>query len=144
MVGAFVSQSDSAWSIYLQFLQIRLCSPKFSRGDLVLLQSLIDEFFPQFLNEFGENHDLKANGHFLQHYHKMIEIFGPLVKTLRFEAKHSYFRCLAGNKNGKNIFESMENFPSYVHVSCLFSEEQFRTQEPTVHWSSRKSHAKFH
>ena len=143
MVGAFVSQSDSAGSIYLQFLQIRLCSPKFSRRELILLV-INYEFFPQFLNEFGENYNLKANGHFLQHYPKMIEIFGPLVKTLRFEAKHSYFKCLAGNKNGKNIFESMENFPSYVHVSCLFSEEHFRTQEPTVHWSTRKSNAKFH
>ena len=110
MVGSFVPQSDSAWLIYLQFLQIseRLCSPKFSRGDLVFLQSLIDEFFPQFLDEFGENYDLKPKDHFLQHYPKMIEIFGPLVKTLRFEAKHSYFKsCLAGNKNRKNIFQTM-------------------------------------
>ena len=39
MVGSFVPQSDSSWLIYLQFLQIteRLCSPKFSRGDLVFL-----------------------------------------------------------------------------------------------------------
>ena len=83
MVGSFVPQSDSAWLIYLQFLQIngRLCSPKFNRGDSVFLQSLIDEFFPQFLDEFGENYDLKPKGHFLQHYPKMIEIFGPLVKT---------------------------------------------------------------
>ena len=51
MVGSFVPQSDSAWLIYLQFLQIseRLCSPKFSPGDLVFLRSLIDEFFPSFL-----------------------------------------------------------------------------------------------
>ena len=39
MVGSFVPQIDSSWLIYLQFLQIteRLCSPKFSRGDLVFL-----------------------------------------------------------------------------------------------------------
>ena len=147
MVGSFVPQIDLAWLIYVQFLQIseRLCSPKFSQGDLVLLQSLIYEFFPQFLDEFGENYDLKPKGHFLQHYPKMIEIFGPLVKTLHFEAKHSYFKsCLAGNKNRKKHFPDYGKTTSAVHACCLFTEEHFRTQEPTVHWRSRKSHTKFH
>ena len=130
VVGSFLPQSDSAWLIYLQFQQIseRLCTPKFSRRNLVFLQSLIDEFFPQFLDEFGENYDLKPKDHFLQHYPKIIQIFGPLVKTLRFEAKHSYFKsCLAGNKNRKNIFQTMAK-RHQMYVSCLFTEEHFRTQ----------------
>ena len=87
MAGTFMSETDPAWLIYLQFLHIseRLCSPMFSHGDLVYLQSLIDEFFPEFLAVFGGEYDHKPKGHFLQHYPKMIEIFGPLVKTFRFE-----------------------------------------------------------
>ena len=103
-----------------------------------------DEFFPQFLDEFGENYDLKPKGHFLEHYSKMTEIFGPLVKTLRFEAKYSYFKsCLAGNKKQKkNIFQTVAK-RHQMYVSCLFTEEHLRMQEPTVHWSSGKSNAKF-
>ena len=93
MAGTFISETDPAWLIYLQFLHIseRLCSPVFSHGDLVYLQSLIDEFFPEFLAVFGGEYDHKPKGHFL-HYPKMIEIFGPLVKTFRSETKHSYFK----------------------------------------------------
>ena len=64
----------------------------------------------------------------------MIEIFGPLVKTVSFEAKHSYFKsCLAGNKNRKKYFSNYGKTTSDVYVSCLFTEEHFRTKEPTVH-----------
>ena len=38
----------------------------------------------------------------------MIKVFGPPVKTLRFEAKHSFFKSSIGlSKNRKNIFQSM-------------------------------------
>ena len=38
----------------------------------------------------------------------MIGRFGPLIKTLRFEAKHGYFKFLFNiNKNRKNVFQSM-------------------------------------
>ena len=38
----------------------------------------------------------------------MIEVFGPLVKTLCFEAKHSFFKSLIGlSQNRKNIFQTM-------------------------------------
>ena len=42
--------------------------------------------------------------HFLQLYPKIIEHFGPLVKTLRFEAKHSYLKtAIQFTKNRKNV-----------------------------------------
>ena len=38
----------------------------------------------------------------------MIRKFGPLIKTLRFEAKHSYFKsAISASKNRKNICQSM-------------------------------------
>ena len=146
MVGSFVPQSDSSWLIYLQFLQIteRLCSPKFSRGDLVFLQSLIDEFFPQFLDEYGENYDLEPKDHFLQHYPKMIEIVGPLVKTVSSEAKHSYFKsCLAGNKNRKNIFQTMAK-RHQMYMFLAYSQKSILEQKnPQCIRVQEKSHAKF-
>ena len=57
MVGTFILETDPAWLIYLQFLHIseRLCSPKFSHGDLAYLQSLINEFFRSFLQNLEMN-----------------------------------------------------------------------------------------
>ena len=48
--------------------------------------------------------NLKPKAHFLQHYPQMIERFGPLVKTLRFEAKRNYFKtAIQCSKNRKNV-----------------------------------------
>ena len=56
----------------------------------------------------------------------MISRFGPLVKTLRFESKHSFFKsALALNKNRKNIFQSMakkHQFWMYLHYSSMDNE----------------------
>ena len=51
---------------------------------------------------------MKHKSHFLRHYPEMIKQFGPLVKTLRFEAKHQYFKSLSNlNGNRKSIFSTM-------------------------------------
>ena len=85
MFGTFTSETDPAWLIYLQFLHIseRFCPPKFNHGDHVYLQSLIDEFFQFFFFffEICNEYNFKSKGHFLQHYLKMIQIFGLFVKT---------------------------------------------------------------
>ena len=44
-------------------------------------------FYVEYLKQFHDE-NLKPKANFLQHYPKMIERFGPLAKTLRFEAKH--------------------------------------------------------
>ena len=124
MVGTFISETDSAWLIYLLFLNIseRLYCPKFSHEDLVYRQFLIDKFFP--------------NSHFLQHYPKIIEKFCPYVKSFRFEAKHPYFKsCLALKKKKKKEKEKEKQVKhsvhgkttSDVHGSILFQGEFIRT-----------------
>ena len=54
---------------------------------------------------------------------------GPLVKTLRFESKHSFFKsALTSNKNGKNIFQSMAKKHQswmYLHYSTMLDNETF-------------------
>ena len=52
--------------------------------------------------------NIKPKSHYLQHYPQMIKAFGPLVKTLRFESKHGYFKStFSGSKNRKNICYSL-------------------------------------
>ena len=48
---------------------------------------------------------MKPKGHFMLHYPKQYETFGPLITncTLRFEGKHSYF---------KEIMKRTKNFRS--------------------------------
>ena len=64
---------------------------------------------------------LKSKAHFIFHYPHMNERFGPLVKTLRFEAKNGYFEGLySNNKNQKNICQYLakrHQFMMYLHYS---------------------------
>ena len=51
----------------------------------------------------------------------MIGRFGPFIKTLRFEAKHGYFKSLFNiNKNRKNVFHSLakrHQFMMFLHYA---------------------------
>ena len=52
--------------------------------------------------------ELKPKAHFITHYAMNIRRFGPLIKTLRFESKHSYFKSsIAASRNMVNICKSM-------------------------------------
>ena len=52
--------------------------------------------------DFFPNVITKPKGHFLQHYPAVIRMFGPLIKTLRFESKNGYFKStFQSNKNRK-------------------------------------------
>ena len=64
---------------------------------------MFDTFFSDFLKQFPDQ-ELKPKAHFLHHYPLMIKKFGSLIKTLRFEAKHCYFKTMSqGSKSRKNI-----------------------------------------
>ena len=81
-----------------------LCTAhSFNNEELSVLNYLIKECYGKHTVLFPET-SFKAKDHFLKHYPQMIQKFGPLVKTLRFEAKHNYFKsvyCCANNR--KNI-----------------------------------------
>ena len=64
-------------------------------------------FFQNYM-ELYPNSSLKPKGHYFTHYSTDTRKFGPLVKTLRFESKHSYFKnCIANSKNRINPCFSM-------------------------------------
>ena len=116
MCGHQIPTGNDVWMLYTKLLQIteRLCAMEFSNGDLLALETLLREFFQEYFKFFPEE-VVKPKSHFLLHYPYMIKVFGPLVKTLRFEAKHSFFKSSIGlSKNKKNIFQSMGK-----NIKCL-------------------------
>ena len=86
---------------------LKLCAVSFTKGDLAILQFLMENFLERYVSLFpGVN--VKSKAHFLRHYPEMIGCFGPLIKTLILDAKHGYFRYLFNiNRNRKNVFQSM-------------------------------------
>ena len=80
----------------------------------------MDNFLERYVSLFPDV-NLKPKAHFLRHYPEMIGRFGPLIKTLRFEAKHGYFKYLFNiNKNRKNVFQFMakrHQFMMFLHYA---------------------------
>ena len=112
-------------------MKSRPCYPFFSdcgtlmyqfitHSDLVILEPEIKSFFSEFIDIFPEV-NMKLKAHFLIQYPTMIKRFGSLVKTLRFESKHSYFKSsLSDNKNRKNVWLSLAKrhlYMIYLHYS---------------------------
>ena len=64
---------------------------------------------------------IKPTSHFLKHYPEMMKRFGPLVETLRFEVKHSYFKGLSQiTNNRQNICQTLakrHQYMLYLHYS---------------------------
>ena len=78
---------------------------------------------------------MKPKGHFLQHYPAMIRTFGPVVKTLWFESKNTYFKStFQSNKDRKNVCYSMaerHQMLMYIHyVKSSLLEVTLEVLEP--------------
>ena len=73
--------------------------------------------------------ELKPKAHFITHYPMNIKQFGPLLKTLRFESKHGYFKnCIATSRNKLNVCKSMatrHQMLMYLH----YKEELYFSSE---------------
>ena len=81
---------------------------------------------------------MKPKGHFLQHYPAMIRTFGPVVKTLWFESKTTYFKStFQSNKDRKNVCYSMaerHQMLMYIHyVKSSLLEVTLEVLEPFIH-----------
>ena len=117
-----IPTGNEVWNLCIIFCHVveRLCAVTFNRGDLAILQFLIDNFLQRNVSLFPDVH-LQTKAHFLRHYPKMIGRFGPLIKKLRFETKHAYFKSLFNiNKNRKNAFHPMDKrhqFMMFLHYA---------------------------
>ena len=122
LFGEHIPTGNEVWNLCISFCQVveRLRAVTFTRGDLAILQFLIDNSLERYVSLFPDV-NLKPKAHFLKRYPEVIDRFGPLIKTLRFEVKHGYFQSLFTiNKNRKNAFQSMakrHQFMMFLHYA---------------------------
>nr|XP_047127651.1 uncharacterized protein LOC124808544 [Hydra vulgaris] len=106
LIGDRVPINNKHWKLYLLLRDIvdYLMCYKISRTVLSYLQLLVESFVQTFVKLYPGK--LTPKLHFLLHYPRLIADYGPLryLWCMRFEAKHQYFKKLAGAvRNFKNI-----------------------------------------
>lgn len=111
IVGSNIPVDEPAWQILLTLKDIveLVVAPVHSNETIAYLESKISEHRHRLIDVFPAVH-LSPKHHFLEHYPKLIESFGPLVGywTMRFEAKHSFFkRVVRHTNNFRNILLSL-------------------------------------
>jgi hypothetical protein len=113
MIGLFVPELDPHWTNFIRLIDISkyLFSSSLDVDDISCLDVLITEHHQEFLNLYPDI-DVIPKLHFLLHTPRLIMQYGPLVChwTVRFEAKHRYFKQLTSSiKNFKNLPFSLAN-----------------------------------
>lgn len=105
VIGQIVPEDEPAWQVILDLKDIveLVVAPVHTDETIAYLEAKIYdhrhlELFPHI--------KLLPKHHYLEHYPQMIRCFGPLIAlwTMRFEAKHSFFKQVARHTNCfKNI-----------------------------------------
>lgn len=98
MIGSLIPKDDPKWHCFTTLLEITSIVFKhcITEMDLEKLEFLVDEFLTTF-KECFPTYKITPKMHFLVHYARLIRLLGPLgfLWTMRFEAKHSWFKHLA-------------------------------------------------
>ncbi len=111
IVGKLIPQDEPAWELILllkDIVELVVC-PVHTSESVAYLESKISEHRNRFQALFPER-KLLPKHHFMEHYPAMIHLFGPPVSfwTMRFEAKHSFFKQVARHTNCfKNITKTL-------------------------------------
>ena len=140
IIGELVPRDDPKWNVYLTLLSANemICAPSFRRGHVSALDDILQEFFLAFAREFPDKT-------WKSHYPSMILKYGPLIHTwtLRFEAKHSYFKSLFSLiKCHKNIALTLATRHQYqqalIHKKSVYlqgsnSLEVLKGKEVAIH-----------
>lgn len=111
MIGAKVPVGDPVWEIVLILKDIvEIVVASFYREETIdYLECKISEHRERLQDAFPDL-KLRPKHHFIEHYPHLIRCFGPLVYvwTMRYEAKHSFFKQVARYTNCfKNILLSL-------------------------------------
>ena len=124
---------DPVWQLMLLLIRVTalVCAPKLSIGQVACMQLLIEEYLTMRFEQFPEA-KMRPKHHFLLHYPALTMQFGPLIRvwTMRFEAKHSYFkRCMRYCQNFSNVTalltERHQLLQSYLATGTLFGIPEF-------------------
>lgn len=99
-------EAEPAWHVLFDLKEIveLTVASVHNKETITYLDCKITEHRDRFMELFPAQ--LLPKHHYLEHYPQMIECFGPLAGqwTMRFEAKHSFFREVACHSNCfKNI-----------------------------------------
>jgi hypothetical protein len=95
------------------------------------LNNYTEVYSTRFKKVFPEE-SITLKMHYLTHYSKLIESYGPLVKfsSIRFERKHSYFNTLAQKiKNFRNITLSLSKRHQRLAAIVYIHEKFFSLDE---------------
>ncbi|XP_078487842.1 uncharacterized protein LOC144745800 [Ciona intestinalis] len=105
-----VNMNDPVWICFQTLLQINSClfSTSITKQAVALLRLQIAHHLHQFKQCFP-NKNIIPKQHYLLHIPSSILQLGPNVQywTMRFEAKHGYFKKLANIANYKNVAKYM-------------------------------------
>ena len=146
MVGHAIPFGDAKWVIFLLLLDVveHCMMPKVDRGTSEFLAYLIELFLTGYYTEYTEI-TMKPKFHYLVHYPRCLLEYGPLIHcwTLRFEAKHFYFKEIAWRtKNRKNILKTLAERHQYHQAWCMSKSQpdKFLTQEVIDHTCGELKH----
>lgn len=131
IIGQILPDDEPPWQVILDLKDIveLVVAPVHTDETIAYLEAKIFEHRQRYLELFPHV-KLLPKHHFLEHYPHMIRCFGPLIGlwTMRFEAKHSFFKQVARHTNCfKNIARS------------LAIKHQFMLAYHTHSWSLKKS-----
>ena len=141
IIGSKVPYGEQAWEILMELKDIveLVVAPYFTEETIAFLDCKISDHRQHF-QELFENIKLIPKHHFVEHYPHMIRCFGPLVAvwTMRYEAKHSFFKQVARYTNCfKNILLSLamkhqHMMAHYFQSPSLLKSELVVTNVSTV------------
>lgn len=111
VVGQILPEDEPAWQVILDLKDIveLVVAPVHTDETIAYLEAKIYDHRQRYLELFPHI-KLLPKHHYLEHYPQMICCFGPLIAlwTMRFEAKHSFFKQVARHTNCfKNIARSL-------------------------------------
>ncbi len=111
LIGHVVPEGEPAWQVLMDLKDIveLVVSPVHSDESISYLEMKISEHRQRY-QELFPTVKLLPKHSFLEHYPEMVKSFGPLVHlwTMRFEAKHSFFKQVARHTNCfKNVPRSL-------------------------------------
>uniref|UniRef100_T1IH55 DUF4218 domain-containing protein n=1 Tax=Strigamia maritima TaxID=126957 RepID=T1IH55_STRMM len=137
-VGKYVSKDSECWMVYLLLRSI--CGIIFTQKQLPeqlsYLLICISDFLELFHHVFPEER-ITPKMHYITHYPRLIIQYGSLLQfwSIRFEAKHKYFKKAAAMNNCfKNICYSLAFHHQYLESYTLKSiPEKFELQTKSMH-----------
>lgn len=106
VIGSLVPENEPAWLVLMLLKDIveLVVAPVHTDESISYLESKIVEHRHRYQDLFSGVRLLPKH-HYLEHYPQMIRCFGPLVAvwTMRFEAKHSFFKNIVNTQDASRM-----------------------------------------